>query len=50
MIVKDNLYDMVRDDGEPCPNCGRPIRDMKCEHCGYPCHPHDVDGDPIIFR
>lgn len=50
MIKIIAVWDMVRDDGQPCPNCGWPIKDMKCKHCGYPDYAVDCDGDPIITK
>jgi len=47
MIKNDKIFDAIRDDGDECPVCGYPIKDMKCEHCGYPYNQEDADGDNL---
>ncbi len=41
------ILDRMRNDNEPCPNCGHPIHNMKCKNCKYPHENTDVDGDSI---
>jgi len=45
MKKQDKCFDVVREDGEPCPICGFPIKNLECGQCGYPNNSRDIDGD-----